>query len=84
MIRLTVVGAEGEHSVCGAMFGEGDYRIVRVNGGRGLRVYRGGRVLGFWEDECQNLQPGDIVVEIVPTESGEERGDGHNGKPAAA
>ena len=50
-------------------------------GGRGLRVYRDGRALGFWEDECQNLQPGDIVVEIVPTESGEERGDGHNGKP---
>jgi D-3-phosphoglycerate dehydrogenase len=32
MIRLTVVGAEGEHALCGAMFGEGDYRIVRVNG----------------------------------------------------
>jgi D-3-phosphoglycerate dehydrogenase len=32
MIRLTVVGAEGEHAICGAMFGEGDYRIVRVNG----------------------------------------------------
>ncbi len=48
-------------------------------GGRGLRVYRGGKVLGFWEDECQDLQPGDIVVEIVPTENGEERGDGHNG-----
>jgi D-3-phosphoglycerate dehydrogenase len=32
MIRLTVVGATGEHSVCGAMFGEDEYRIVRVNG----------------------------------------------------
>lgn len=32
MIRLTVVGTEGEHSICGAMFSEGDYRIVRVNG----------------------------------------------------
>jgi D-3-phosphoglycerate dehydrogenase len=32
MIRLTVVGTEGEHAVCGAMFGESDYRIVRVNG----------------------------------------------------
>ncbi len=32
MIRLTVVGTEGEHAICGAMFGEGDYRIVRVNG----------------------------------------------------
>ena len=32
MIRLTVVGADGEHSICGAMFGESDYRIVRVDG----------------------------------------------------
>ena len=32
MIRLTVVGAAGEHAVCGAMFGEDEYRIVRVNG----------------------------------------------------
>ena len=47
-------------------------------GGRGLRVYRNGRVLGFWESECQTLQPGDIVVEIVPTANGEARGDGHD------
>ncbi|PLY01578.1 MAG: phosphoglycerate dehydrogenase [Desulfuromonas sp.] len=31
MIRLTVVGAEGERSVAGAMFGEDDYRIVSIN-----------------------------------------------------
>jgi voltage-gated potassium channel len=37
------------------------------SGGKGLRVYRGGRAIGFWEDECQMLQPGDVVVEIVPT-----------------
>ena len=49
-------------------------------GGRGLRIYRNGEALGFWEDECQNLQAGDIVVEIVPTTAGEERGDGHNGE----
>ncbi len=45
-------------------------------GGRGLRIYRGGKALGFWEDECQDLQPGDIVVEIVPTPNGENNGDG--------
>ncbi|NNK46369.1 MAG: potassium transporter TrkA, partial [Altererythrobacter sp.] len=45
-------------------------------GGRGLRVYRGGRVLGFWEDECQRLEAGDVVVEIVPTTNGETNGDG--------
>ena len=38
-----------------------------ASGGQGLRVYRGDRVIGFWEDECQMLQPGDMVVEIVPT-----------------
>ncbi len=37
------------------------------SGGQGLRVYRNGRAIGFWEDECQMLQPGDVVVEIVPT-----------------
>jgi D-3-phosphoglycerate dehydrogenase / 2-oxoglutarate reductase len=31
MIRLTVAGADGERSVCGALFGENDYRIVRVD-----------------------------------------------------
>lgn len=32
MIRLEVVGADGINSVCGALFGQDDYRIVRVNG----------------------------------------------------
>ncbi len=31
LIRLTVKGADGEHFVCGALFGEADYRIVRVD-----------------------------------------------------
>ncbi len=48
------------------------------SGGRGLRVYRGGKALGFWEPECQTLQPGDVVVEIVPTANGETQGDGHD------
>jgi len=37
------------------------------SGGQGMRVYRNGRAIGFWEDECKTLQPGDVVVEIVPT-----------------
>lgn len=45
-------------------------------GGRGLRVYRGGKVLGFWEDECLSLEAGDVVVEIIPTTNGETNGDG--------
>ncbi|MBE0598635.1 MAG: phosphoglycerate dehydrogenase [Desulfuromonadales bacterium] len=31
LIRLTVSGTEGEHSVSGALFGQDDYRIVRVD-----------------------------------------------------
>jgi voltage-gated potassium channel len=50
-------------------------------GGRGLRIYRNGRAIGFWEEECQNLQPGDVIVEIVPSDKGISRGDGHNGGP---
>lgn len=35
--------------------------------GRGLRIYRRGKPIGFWEDEAQRLEAGDIVVEIAPT-----------------
>ncbi|MFM7403607.1 MAG: potassium channel family protein [Erythrobacter sp.] len=38
-----------------------------TSGGQGLRIYRDGRAIGFWEGECQQLQSGDMVVEIVPT-----------------
>jgi len=41
------------------------------SGGQGLRIYRNGRAIGFWEQECQTLQPGDVVVEIVPTGASE-------------
>lgn len=43
------------------------------SGGTGLRIYRGGRAIGFWEEECQQLQAGDVVVEIVPTAPSESR-----------
>ena len=39
-----------------------------ASGGIGLRIYRGGEALGFWENDKTTLQPGDVVVEIVPTE----------------
>jgi voltage-gated potassium channel len=41
------------------------------SGGAGLRVYRNGRPIGFWEEECQMLQPGDVLVEIIPTTGSE-------------
>lgn len=45
------------------------------SGGRGLRIYRHGRVFGFWEKECQKLEKGDSLVEIVPTKEGSVQGD---------
>ena len=42
-----------------------------ASGGKGLRVYRAGCAHGFWEEEANSLQAGDIVVEIVPTEKTE-------------
>lgn len=42
------------------------------SGGQGLRIYRNGRAIGFWEDECQTLQAGDVLVEIVPTIGNED------------
>src|SRR3546814_2269759 len=32
-----------------------------ASGGRGLRIYRGGRPYGFWEAEAQNLKLGDQI-----------------------
>jgi voltage-gated potassium channel len=59
--RVQLVEREVSAAECGKP-------ITDLNsGGQGLRVYRNGRAIGFWEDECQMLQPGDVVVEIVPT-----------------
>jgi len=35
--------------------------------GLGVRVYRNGVPHGFWEAEAASLQPGDTIVEILPT-----------------
>lgn len=69
--RVQLVERVVEEDECGKAISE------LLSGGRGLRVYRGGRAIGFWEDECQNLQKGDVVVEIVPTQNGTSKGDGH-------
>lgn len=36
-----------------------------ATGGRGLRVYRDGQALGFWDPACARLQAGDMVVEVL-------------------
>ena len=45
-----------------------------ITGGRGLRIYRGGEAFGYWENACQTLESGDVVVEIVPTPNGGSNG----------
>ena len=35
--------------------------------GRGLRIYRKGAAIGFWEDGAKRIEPGDFIVEVVPT-----------------
>ncbi len=39
--------------------------------GIGLRIYRDGHALGYWEEACSALQDGDVIVEVVPTNNGE-------------
>ena len=38
-----------------------------AGGSRGLRILRGAESIGFWEEGAKSIQPGDIIVEIVPT-----------------
>jgi len=38
-----------------------------ASGGKGLRIYRGRKTIGFWEDGAQALLTGDTIVEIAPT-----------------
>lgn len=38
-----------------------------ATGGKGLRIYRDETAIGFWEEGARRIEPGDIIVEIVPT-----------------
>lgn len=37
------------------------------DGSRGLRLVRAGTAIGFWQPEARRIEPGDMVVAIVPT-----------------
>jgi len=60
LIRLTVSGSDGEHSVCGALFGENDYRIVRVDDFQ-VEAIPSGHILVL----CNDDRPG--VIAFVGT-----------------
>jgi len=38
-----------------------------TTGGKGLRIYRQGSAIGFWEDGAKRIETGDVIVEIRPT-----------------
>ncbi len=43
-----------------------------ASGGKGLRIYRNGSPIGFWEDAARSIAPGDVIVEIQPTVGSED------------
>ncbi|WP_114951347.1 potassium channel family protein [Sphingosinicella terrae] len=45
--------------------------LAQITTGLGLRVYRSGQPIGFWERDCEQLRAGDRIVEIVPSVSRE-------------
>jgi voltage-gated potassium channel len=38
--------------------------------GKGLRIYRAGSPIGFWEPGAKRIEPGDLIVQIIPTVPG--------------
>lgn len=69
--RVQLVERVVEETECGKSIGDLD------TGGQGLRIYRNGRAIGYWEEDCQTLQKGDVVVEIVPSPRGNGNGGGN-------
>nr|WP_243451005.1 potassium channel family protein [Sphingosinicella sp. CPCC 101087] len=41
--------------------------LASIATGMGVRVYRDGQPIGFWERECETLKAGDRIIEIVPS-----------------
>jgi voltage-gated potassium channel len=41
--------------------------LSNVADGLGLRIIRGDQPFGFWRPQVQSLEPGDIIMAIIPT-----------------
>ncbi len=48
---------------------EAGQSLAEITTGLGVRILRKGRPIGFWEKGAKTLQPGDRIIEIVPTVS---------------
>lgn len=51
-----------------------------ATGAMGVRIYRKRKPYGHWTAEAQSLEPGDTIVEIVHTESGDQETSGETSK----
>jgi voltage-gated potassium channel len=58
--RVRLVEREVRDDECG-------HSLSEIASGLGVRVYRDGKPIGFWEPGARSLQTGDTIVEIVPT-----------------
>ena len=58
--RVRLVEREVRDDECG-------HSLSEIASGLGVRVYRDGKPIGFWEPGARTLQTGDTIVEIVPT-----------------
>jgi len=70
MADLAAIGGKvqlRERPVSGEEIGGSLDRLA--SGGRGLRIYRAGKPYGFWEEETNILQAGDMIVEVVNCET---------------
>ncbi|MFC0204231.1 potassium channel family protein [Novosphingobium soli] len=48
--------------------------LDQITTGKGVRIYRKDRAIGFWEPEAHVLEPGDVLVEIVGSVGSESGG----------
>src|SRR5918998_5672954 len=41
--------------------------LSAITTGLGVRIYREGRPIGYWEPACESIRAGDRIIEIVPS-----------------
>lgn len=49
--------------------------LSAITTGLGVRIYRGDKPIGFWEDGAKQLQTGDLIIEITEGTGAETAGD---------
>ena len=75
MADLAATGGRVRLHERGVLAEEVGQPLSAIRTGLGVRIYRGGRVIGFWEPEAAQLHNGDMIIEIV---AGVEHDQAHN------